>query len=177
MGSPNTHRHLVMDLVARTGAAVLFVNYTRSPEAQFPVPIQQAYAAVEWLHHADHAARLKLDPARVAFAGDSAGGAMAAAVNLLSLRQARHDLLPRGQVLFYPVTDLSRESCTYSTFKNGDFPDLLLSPLSRADRSRADGERRTGTVGSNAAVDDCSLRAQYGRPAQPTRLAAASIRR
>ena len=119
LGSPNTHRRLMLDLVAETGAAVLFSNYTRSPEAQFPVPIQQSHAVVEWLH--DHGSTLSLDPKRVAFASDSAGGAMAAAVNIMSIQAKRKHLLPKYQVLFYPVIDVSKESCTYTTFKNGKF--------------------------------------------------------
>ncbi|KAF8539408.1 Alpha/Beta hydrolase protein [Trichophaea hybrida] len=117
LGSPNTHRRLVLDLVAETGAAVLFSNYTRSPEATFPVPIQQSHAVVDWLHA--HGSSFYLDSERIAFAGDSAGGAMAAAVNIISIEAGRKELLPKYQVLFYPVTDVSKKSCTYKIFKNG----------------------------------------------------------
>jgi acetyl esterase len=102
------------------------VNYTRSPEAQFPIPIQQAHAAVTWLHERG-GKELFFDTQRVVFAGDSAGGAMAAAVNLFSLQTGRKDLLPLYLALFYPVTDVSKDSCTYKTFVNG--PGLAVATL------------------------------------------------
>lgn len=127
LGSPNTHRRLVLDLMESTGAAVFFVNYTRAPEAQFPVQDEQSFAAVSWLHAGDNAAKLGLDHQRTAFAGDSAGGQLAAAVNLMSIQKGRKHLLPRFQVLFYPVTDLAVESCTYTTFAQG--PGLAAATL------------------------------------------------
>ncbi|KAI5815102.1 putative lipase protein [Pyronema omphalodes] len=125
LGSPNTHRRLMFDLLKETNSAILFVNYTRSPEAQFPIPVEQAWSAVEWLQ--SNGKKLNLDASRVAFAGDSAGGAMAAAVNLISIQKNAMELLPRFQVLFYPVTDISKESCTYKTFAKGPglTPDTL----------------------------------------------------
>jgi len=127
LGSPNTHRRLVLDLVAETNAAVFFVNYTLAPDAQFPIPNQQAHAAVTWLHASDNAKRLGLDHKLTAFAGDSAGGTMAAAVNLMSLQKGLKHLLPKCNVLFYPVTDVSKESCSYQTFVNG--PGLAAQTL------------------------------------------------
>ena len=127
LGSPNTHRRLILDLMEETKAAVFFVNYARAPDAQFPVLIQQAHAAVAWLHAGKNAKSLGLDRKRTAFAGDSAGGAMAAAVNLMTIQSGLKRLLPKYQVLFYPVTDLTSESCTYQTFVDG--PGLAAATL------------------------------------------------
>ncbi|KAA8894396.1 esterase/lipase [Sphaerosporella brunnea] len=126
LGSPKTHRRLVLDLVFETDAAVFFVNYTRAPEAQFPVLIQQAQAAIAWLHEYGYK-ELNLDHQRIAFAGDSVGGGMSAAVNFLSLQKGRRDLVPKFQALFYPLTDTSKESCTYQTFFDG--PGLQVKTL------------------------------------------------
>ncbi|KAI5784239.1 alpha/beta hydrolase fold-3 domain protein [Pyronema domesticum] len=125
LGSPNTHRRLIFDLMKETNSAILFVHYTCSPEAQFPIPVQQAWSAVEWLQK--NGKKMNLDTSRVAFAGDSAGGAMAAAVNLMSIQKNAMNLIPKYQVLFYPVTDISKESCSYKTFAKG--PGLVPETL------------------------------------------------
>ena len=70
------------DLAAQTGAAFVFVNYTPSPEAHYPVAIEQVYATVKWV--AKHGAELGLDGSRLAVAGESVGGNMTAAVTLLA---------------------------------------------------------------------------------------------
>src|SRR5258708_3469724 len=63
-------------------ATVVFVEYLRAPEAQYPVAIEQAYAATQWV--AVNGASIKVDPSRLALAGDSVGGNMVAAVTLLA---------------------------------------------------------------------------------------------
>ena len=72
LGSPVTHQRLVVDLINETGAAVFFVYYSPSPEAQYPVPIEQSYTAVQWLY--ENGTTIGLDSNNVAFAGDSVGG-------------------------------------------------------------------------------------------------------
>ena len=81
MGDKNTHDRLVREIAVRTGAAVVFVNYTPSPEAQYPVPLRQIMTALRYI--VAHADELKLDAARIAVAGDSVGGNMAAALTLM----------------------------------------------------------------------------------------------
>jgi acetyl esterase len=103
------------DLVNGTDAAFVFVNYTPSPEAQFPVPIQEAYAATKYI--ADHGTEFGFDTSRLAVAGDSAGGNMTAAVTLLA--KERRGPTIRYQVLMYPVTDGSLSQDTYKEFGEG----------------------------------------------------------
>ena len=76
LGSKHTHDRLLRDLVTGTHAAFVFVNYTPSPDAQFPVPIEQDYAATKYI--AEHGKDFGFDPSRLAVAGDSVGGNMVA---------------------------------------------------------------------------------------------------
>src|SRR6201999_2795989 len=75
-GSPVTHDRLARELAVGAGAALVFVDYRRAPEARYPSAIEEAYAALLWIA-AEGAAR-SLDPARVAVVGDSVGGNMSA---------------------------------------------------------------------------------------------------
>ena len=115
LGSKNTHDRLLRDLVNGTGAAFVFVNYTPSPEAQFPVPIEQDYAATKYI--AEHGKEFGLDADRLAVAGDSVGGNMVAVI--AQLAKERRGPTIRYQVLFYPVTDASLSQKSYEEFANG----------------------------------------------------------
>ena len=115
LGSKNTHDRLLRDLVNGTNAAFVFVNYTPSPEAQFPVPIEQAYAATKYI--AEHGRELHLEGTRLAVAGDSVGGNMTAAVALLAKERKGPEI--RYQVLMYPVTDARMATKSYSDFADG----------------------------------------------------------
>jgi len=115
LGSKNTHDRLLRDLVNGTNAAFVFVNYTPSPEAQFPVPIEQAYAATKYV--AEHGKELGLDSSRLAIAGDSVGGNMTTAVALLAKERKGPQI--SYQVLMYPVTDASLSTPSYQEFADG----------------------------------------------------------
>lgn len=115
LGSKHTHDRLLRDLVGGVRAAFVFVNYTPSPEAQFPVPIEQVYAATKYV--SEHGRELGLDPSRLAVAGDSVGGNMAAVVTQLA--KERRGPTIRYQVLLYPVTDSSMSHATYKEFADG----------------------------------------------------------
>jgi acetyl esterase len=115
LGNFGTHERLVRELAAGTGAAMVFVNYTPSPEARYPVAIEEAYAATRWV--AERGAELGLDGRRLSVAGDSAGGNMAAAVTLLA--KARGGPAIRHQVLFYPVTNAAFDTGSYEQFADG----------------------------------------------------------
>src|SRR5262245_21428123 len=115
LGSKNTHDRLLRDLVHGTHAAFVFVNYTPSPEAQFPIPIEQGFAALKYV--AEHGDELGLDATRLAVAGDSVGGKMAAV--MAQLVKERKGPAIRYQVLFYPVTDGSMSQASYKEFANG----------------------------------------------------------
>ncbi len=115
LGSKNTHDRLIREIANGTGAAVVFVNYTPSPEAHYPVPIEEAYAATKYM--AEHGHELKLDGSRLALAGDSVGGNMTAAVSLLAKQRGGPKIL--HQVLLYPVTDAQFDTPSYQQFAEG----------------------------------------------------------
>jgi len=115
LGGKHTHDRLLRDLVNGTHAAFVFVNYTPSPEAQFPVPIEQGYAATRYI--AEHGKDFDLDTSRLAVAGDSVGGNMVAVITQLA--KERKGPVIRYQVLFYPVTDSSLSQESYEEFANG----------------------------------------------------------
>ena len=116
-GNDHTHGRLARELAVGAKAAVVFVNYSLSPEARYPVATQENYAAARWV--VEQGAAHGLDPARIAVAGDSVGGNMAASLTLTAKRRGDVPLL--GQVLFYPVTDASFDTASYDQFAEGYF--------------------------------------------------------
>jgi len=120
--SKNTHDRLLRDLVNGTNAAFVFVNYTPSPEAQFPIPVEQCFAATKYV--AEHGSELGFDTTRLAIAGDSAGGNMAAVVTQLA--KERKGPAISYQVLFYPVTDASLSQASYKEFADGPWVTIAL---------------------------------------------------
>jgi acetyl esterase len=115
LGDRDTHDRLIREIAVGAEAAVVFVDYERAPEARYPVAIEQAYAAT--LHVAENGAGLRIDPLRLAVAGDSVGGNMAAAVTLMA-KQRRGPKIA-FQVLFYPVTDAEFDTPSYDRFAQG----------------------------------------------------------
>jgi acetyl esterase len=117
LGDYQTHERLVRDLVNASGAAAVFVNYTPSPEAHFPVAITQAYEATKWV--AQHGAEIGVDGSRLALVGNSVGGNMVAAVAL----QAKQFHTPaiRYDVMLWPVTNASFDDASYQQFAEGHF--------------------------------------------------------
>jgi acetyl esterase len=95
-----------------SGFVVVATDYRRAPEARFPVPLEDCYAALVWA--ASHAAEIGGDPARLAVCGDSAGGNLAAAVALMARdRRGPHLSL---QVLAYPVIDARCDTDSHRRF-------------------------------------------------------------
>lgn len=116
-GNARTHDRLVRELAVGAGAAVVFPEYDLSPEARYPVAIEQNYAVARWI--VSHGAGHGLDAARIAVAGDSVGGNMAAALTLMA--KERGDVPLVQQVLFYPVADASFDTGSYHRFAEGYF--------------------------------------------------------
>ncbi|MEU8543096.1 alpha/beta hydrolase [Streptomyces sp. NPDC048717] len=116
-GNAHTHDRLVRELATGTDAAVVFPEYDLSPEARFPVAIEQNYAVAQWIVR--HGATKGLDATRIAVAGDSVGGNMTAALTLMA--KERGDVPLVHQVLFYPVTDASFDTPSYHQFATGYF--------------------------------------------------------
>ncbi|WP_434675121.1 alpha/beta hydrolase [Pseudomonas sp. D3-10] len=117
LGDFPTHERLVRDLVAGSGAVAVFVNYTPSPEARYPVAINQAYAATKWV--AEHGKEINVDGKRLAVAGNSVGGNMAAVVALMAKDKGTPAI--RFQALLWPVTDANFETASYNQFAEGHF--------------------------------------------------------
>ncbi len=115
MGSASTHDRLVRELAVGAHAAVVFVNYTRSPEARFPIAIEQCYAALQYI--AEHGKELHLDTSHLAVAGDSVGGNMSIAITMLAKQRQGPKI--ECQVLFYPVTNSELNSSSYTQFAEG----------------------------------------------------------
>jgi len=117
LGNADTHDRLVRELAVGTGAAVVFVEYDRSPEAHYPVAIEQGYATAQWIVR--EGAANQLDPDRIAIAGDSVGGGMTAALALMA--HERGDVRFVHQSMYYPVTDAAMDTGSFEQFAEGYF--------------------------------------------------------
>ena len=115
IGSPDTHDCLARALCRGAQCLVVTPNYRKAPEARFPAAVEDAWASLAWAH--EHGAGLGGDPRRLAVAGDSAGGNLAAVAALLA-RDAGAPALAL-QVLIYPVVDLAAEAPSYGRFGTG----------------------------------------------------------
>ncbi|SHF21173.1 Acetyl esterase/lipase [Microbulbifer donghaiensis] len=117
LGDYPTHERLIRDLVNRSGAAAVYVDYTPSPEAKYPTAINQAYAATKWV--AEHGKEIGVDGSRLAVAGNSVGGNMAAVVALMAKDKGTPKI--RFQLLLWPVTDANFDTASYKEFADGHF--------------------------------------------------------
>jgi len=117
LGNAGTHDRLVRELAVGVPAAVVFVEYDRSPEAHYPVAIEQAYATAQWIVR--DGTTEGLDPTRLVVAGDSVGGNMTAALAILA--KQRGDVTFLHQSLYYPVTDAAQDTDSYREFADGPF--------------------------------------------------------
>ena len=112
LGDQFTFDRLVRQLASGAHAALVFVNYTRTPEAQFPVANEQAYAATNYI--VEHAAELNLDPSRLAVVGDSVGGNMSIYVAMMAKKLKGPSIIQL--VLFYPVTQACFNTPSYKKY-------------------------------------------------------------
>ncbi|MGP4091210.1 alpha/beta hydrolase, partial [Streptomyces sp. KR55] len=117
LGNADTHDRLVRELAVGVRAAIVFVEYARSPEAHYPVAIEQGYATAQWVMR--EGAEQGLDPDRMAVAGDSVGGNMTAALALMA--KERGDVRFVQQSMYYPVTNADMDTKSYSDFATGYF--------------------------------------------------------
>lgn len=100
IGDLDTHDRLCARMAAKSGVRVLAIDYRLAPEHIFPAGVEDALAAFDWLVSTEGLARTGADADRVAVAGDSAGGGLAA-----MLGQQRRDQI-RFQLLIYPLMQL-----------------------------------------------------------------------
>jgi len=115
LGDRETHDRLVRELSVGANAVVVFVDYDRSPENRYPVAVEESYAVLK--HVAEHPDDFGVDASRIAIAGDSVGGNMTAAVALLAKERNGPEI--NAQLLFYPVTDASMSTASYTEFAEG----------------------------------------------------------
>jgi acetyl esterase len=117
LGNAGTHDRLVREPAVGVDAAVVFVEYDRSPEVEYPVALEQGYATARWI--TQHGWSEGLDPTRLAVAGDSVGGNMTAALAILA--KQRGDVRFVHQSMYYPVTDAAQDTDSYIEFADGPF--------------------------------------------------------
>jgi acetyl esterase/lipase len=101
LGSVEIYDPIVAHYVSMTGVPFLAVDYRVAPEHPYPIPIEDAYAGLTWLH--EHAVELQVDPRRIATMGDSAGGLLAASLALLARQRGGPGIAK--QILIYPMLD------------------------------------------------------------------------
>lgn len=117
LGNIVTHDAYCRRLATATGAVVASVDYRLAPEHKYPAAFDDCYAATRYL--AENAAEFGIDPHRIAVAGDSAGGNLAAAVAIAARDASKPNLMM--QVLLYPVIDYNFETPSYNDFAEGYF--------------------------------------------------------
>jgi len=117
LGDYPTHKRLVRDLVVNSGAAAVFVDYTPSPEARYPVAIHEIYAATKWV--SENGTEIGVDGANLAVAGNSVGGNMTAVTCLMAKDKGGPDI--KFQLLLWPVTDADFTRESWQKYAEGRF--------------------------------------------------------
>ena len=117
VGNFENHQRLLRDLVVGSGQVGVFVEYTSLPEAKFPTQLDQCYAALNWV--AQHAQEFGADGSRIAVAGNSVGGNLAAALALMSKDHGGPKI--SFQALLIPATDASVDTPSYREYGTGRF--------------------------------------------------------
>lgn len=115
MGDADAYDMTIRTIANHTKSVVAFINYPRSPEFQYPDALNQIYAAIKYFE--ENGSENNIDTQRIAIAGDSAGGNMAAAAAIKIKKEGGPKLL--FQALIYPVTDAGMNSQSYKEFKDG----------------------------------------------------------
>jgi acetyl esterase/lipase len=117
LGDYPTHRRLVRDLVVSSGAVAVFPDYTPSPEAHYPVAIDQIYATLKWV--AANGNEIGVNGKNLAVVGNSVGGNMTAAVVLMAKEKKGPAI--KLQVMLWPVTDANFNTDSYEELGEGRF--------------------------------------------------------
>ncbi|WP_149525995.1 alpha/beta hydrolase [Sphingobacterium hotanense] len=117
LGDYPTHKRLVRDLVVHSGAAAVFVDYSRSPEAKYPTAINEIYAVTEWV--AEHGDEIGVDGKNLAIAGNSVGGNMSAVTCLMAKDKGGPAI--KFQLLLWPVTDADFNRASFKEYAEERF--------------------------------------------------------
>ncbi|MBS4759746.1 MAG: alpha/beta hydrolase [Clostridium sp.] len=115
MGGPRTHDLLVRQLANCTESVVIFPDYALSPEAKYPVALEQIYGVLTYIY--ENPSEFNIDENRIVIAGDSAGGNMATVTAMKAKKQNGPKIL--FQALFYPVTNADMDTTSYEDFADG----------------------------------------------------------
>lgn len=122
LGDRNTHDRLIREIAVTSNVALVFIEYTRSPEVRFPYALEEGYAALQWVEQ--NAKPLNIDATKLAIAGDSAGANLATVICQLAKLRSGPKL--NLQILLCPNTDGSFDTSSHREFEHGPF-------LTRAD--------------------------------------------
>ncbi|HYZ35040.1 MAG TPA: alpha/beta hydrolase [Crenalkalicoccus sp.] len=143
IGDLESHDQVCRALANYAQCCVISVDYRLAPEHPFPAAVEDSMAALRFV--AAHAARLGVDPARIAVGGDSAGGNLAAVLALLG-RDGQVPA-PSFQLLLYPSTDLAGSKPSYQRFTEG-YPLVTVTLTWFVDHYAPDQARRLDWRGS-----------------------------
>jgi acetyl esterase len=114
-GDADTHAHIIDEVAQHCRACLIVPEYTRTPEARYPVALEECYAVLNWAHR--HAYDLGINPRNLAIAGDCVGATLAIAVCLLAKSRGGPRL--RAQLLYYPPTDACCDCASHQIFADG----------------------------------------------------------
>jgi acetyl esterase len=117
VGNFQNHQRLLRDLVVGSGQIGVFVEYTSLPAAKFPTQLEESYVALKWV--SEHADEIGAEGGRIAVAGNSVGGNMAAALSLMA--KDRNGPKISYQVLMIPATDAGVDTKSYHEYGTGRF--------------------------------------------------------
>jgi acetyl esterase len=184
LGNAGTHDRLVRELAVGSNTAIAFVEYTPSPEAHYPVAIEQGYATAQWIMR-DGASK-GLDSSRMAVAGESVGGNMTAAMALMA--KDRGDVTFLQQSMYYPATDAAMDTASYDEFATGYYlsrkemewfwdsyaPDRAQRTQITASPNQATPEQLTGLPPALLLVDEADVLRDEGE-AYAAKLRAAGV--
>lgn len=115
MGNADDFDMTIKTIANWSNCAVAFINYSKAPEAQYPIALNQIYSALE--HFSNNGHKYNINSECIAIMGDSAGGNMAAATAIRTKIENGPQLAL--QVLIYPVTDAEMKTESYKEFKDG----------------------------------------------------------
>lgn len=122
LGDYQTHKRLVRDLVVESGYAAVFVEYSRSPEAKYPIALNECYTVTKWV--AEHGDEINVDGKKLAVVGNSAGGNMAIGTSLRAKENNGPEI--KCQVLLWPYSDAGTDTESYKKYGEQRF---LTTPL------------------------------------------------
>ncbi len=115
LGGKESFDMLIKKLAVFTNSTVIFPDYSRSPEVQYPTALNEIYAVLEYIFQ--NPEEFNIDPQRIAIAGDSAGANMATVTALRAINKNGPKIL--FECLFYPVTNSDMDTKSYDLFKDG----------------------------------------------------------